>query len=374
MKMIEITSIRRHEGRVPIQTFGVEAAKAARAFHRTLPEYAPTPLVKLNRLAESLGVRGVLVKDERPRFGLNAFKALGGSYAMGGLVGPEPRTFVTATDGNHGRGVAWAARKLGQRAVVYLPRGTARERLENIRREGAEAEILDLVYDDVVRYARRQAEENGWVLVQDTAWEGYEDIPTRIMQGYATIGLELTEQLEGLRPTHVFLQAGVGSMAGAMAGFLADAYGEDRPRIVVVEPFRADCVFRTAAADDGALHACPGALDSIMAGLNCGEPCPIAWDVLSACGDFALRMDDCVAALGMRALAAPLPGDTPIVSGESGAAGFGAALALLTDDALRGEREALGLDEQSVVLCVSTEGDTDPVNYRDVVWRGKYGY
>ena len=372
MKSIEITPIRRCEGRVPTQTFGVEAARAAWAFHRTLPEYAPTPLVRLDQLAGYLGIRGVLVKDERPRFGLNAFKALGGSYAMGGLAGSEPRTFVTATDGNHGRGVAWAARRLGQRAVVYLPRGTARERLMNIRREGAEAEILDMVYDDVVRHARRQAEANGWVLVQDTAWEGYTDIPTRIMQGYTTMGIEILEQLDELRPTHVFLQAGVGSMAGAMAGFLADAFGAARPRIIVVEPFRADCIFRTAAADDGALHACPGALDSIMAGLNCGEPCSIAWDVLSACGDFALRMDDAVAALGMRALAAPLPGDAPIVSGESGAAGFGAILALLTEPALRDERNTLGLDARSVVLCISTEGDTDPKNYRDIVWRGKY--
>ncbi len=214
MKSIEITPIR--HGAVPcdISRFDASAAQAALAFHRTLPGYAPTPLRDLRGLAKALGVGGFLVKDESRRFGLNAFKALGGSYAVGALAKDAPQTFVTATDGNHGRGVAWAARVLGQRAVVYMPRGSARERLENIRAQGAEASVIDSPYDDVVRYARRQADANGWVLVQDTAWPGYTEIPTRIMQGYTTMGLEILDALGGRRPTHVFLQAGVGAMAG----------------------------------------------------------------------------------------------------------------------------------------------------------------
>ena len=373
MKTIEITRI--HRGGAPrdLSNYGAEAAEAARAFHRTLPGYAETPLRDLGELSKALGVGGFLVKDESFRFGLNAFKALGGSYAIGALLKDAPQTFVTATDGNHGRGVAWAARVLGQRAVVYMPRGSAQERLDNIRAQGAEASIIDMPYDDVVRYARRQAEANGWVLVQDTAWPGYTEIPTRIMQGYTTMGLEILEALGNRRPTHVFLQAGVGSMAGAMAAFFANAFGADRPTVTVVEPFTADCVFRTARADDGALHCCDGEkMHTIMAGLCCGEPCSLAWNALRDCADFALRMSDDVAATGMRVLGNPLPGDARVISGESGASAFGAAFELLTNPALEEERRRIGLGRDSVILAISTEGDTDRRNYRDIVWRGKY--
>lgn len=374
MKKLEITPIR--HGSVPAdpELFGRDVAEKVRAFHRTLPGYGATPLRSLENLAGLLGVRGIRVKDESFRFGLNAFKALGGSYAIHGLLKDTPRTFVTATDGNHGRGVAWAARVLGQRAVVYMPRGSALERLENIRAQGAEAEIIDMPYDDVVRYARRQAEEHGWVLTQDTAWPGYTEIPTRIMQGYTTLGLEILEELGDSVPTHVFLQAGVGSMAGAMAGFLAAVYGDRRPKVVTVEPFTADCIYRTAKADDGELHCCDGEqMHTIMAGLCCGEPCSVAWDYLRDHADFALRMADAVAATGMRVLGNPLPGDERIISGESGASAFAAAYALLADPELAEEKERLSLDGQSEILVISTEGDTDRQNYRDIVWGGKYG-
>lgn len=373
MNIIEITPI--HHGYPPCDSsgYGIEAARAARQFHRTLLGYEATALCELAGLAGALGVRGFFVKDESYRFGLNAFKALGGSYAIGALVKEAPQTFVTATDGNHGRGVAWAARVLGQRAVVYMPRGSAQERLDNILAQCAEASILDMPYDDTVRYARRQAEANGWTLVQDTAWPGYTDIPTRIMQGYTTMGLEILEALGDRRPTHIFLQAGVGSMAGAMAAFFANAYGGDRPKVIVVEPFTADCIYRTALADDGALHSCDGeSMRTIMAGLCCGEPCSIAWELLRDHADFALRMADSVAATGMRVLGNPMAGDARIVSGESGASGAGAAFALLTDPALGEARRRVGLDGDSVILAISTEGDTDRKNYRDIVWRGKY--
>lgn len=194
--------------------FSVEEAKKALAFHKKLAGYQPTPLCSLSALAEKLGVAGLYVKDESKRFGLNAFKGLGGSYALGRViadklgknideVGELPEgsfTFVTATDGNHGRGVAWAAKNLKQHAVVYMPKGSSKERLENIRRLGAEAEITDFNYDDTVRFAKAQAEKYGWTLVQDTAWEGYETIPSWIMQGYTTMGMEITEQLQGVIP------------------------------------------------------------------------------------------------------------------------------------------------------------------------------
>ncbi|MBR1895441.1 MAG: diaminopropionate ammonia-lyase, partial [Pyramidobacter sp.] len=262
-----------------VSAFSRTEAEAARAFHRSIPGYAPTPLADLPCLARELGVARVLVKDESFRFGLNAFKVLGGSWAiaraLAARLGLDPKemtyerltsdetrtrigeqTFVTATDGNHGRGVAWTAAKLKQRCIVYMPKGSSRERLENIRALGAEASITDVNYDGAVEMARETAERLGGTLVQDTSWPGYEDVPLWIMQGYTTLALEACEQLNGEIPTHVFLQAGVCSMAGAVAGFFASLWGnERRPAVTVVEPEAADCVFRTANAHDGTIHS-----------------------------------------------------------------------------------------------------------------------
>lgn len=373
-------------------------AQKARDFHASFPIYAPTPLTALPQLARVLGVGEVRVKDESFRFGLNAFKVLGGSYALGRYIAqrlgedlsalPASRilsqevrdklgevTFVTATDGNHGRGVAWTAHQLGQKAVVYMPKGSAPERLANIQAEGAQASITELNYDGAVRLANRQAQEKGWVMVQDTAWEGYTHIPLWIMQGYTTMGYEIVQELEAQGaqpPTHLFLQAGVGSMAGAMAGFFADYYGAQRPFITIVEPNKADCIFRTAQANDGKLRFVTGDMDTIMAGLACGEPCTIAWEVLRQCADAFLSCPDYAAADGMRILAAPRPGDPAIVSGESGASTLGCAANILLRDSLKDLKQALHLGENSRLLFISTEGDTDRDNYRKVVWGGKY--
>ncbi|SDN26786.1 diaminopropionate ammonia-lyase [Actinomyces ruminicola] len=351
-------------------------------------------MISLDHLAAHLGVSSPYVKDESSRFGLNAFKVLGGSYAMGRVLAqrlgqelselPYPvltssdtrealgtLTFVTATDGNHGRGVSWTANRLGHKSVVYMPRGSARERLENIRALGAEACITDLVYDDAVRLAAAHAQERGWILVQDTSWPGYEQIPGWIMEGYTTMGAEIMEQLGGVRPTHVFLQAGVGSMAGAMAAFLADCYGLERPLIAIVEPDGADCLYRTAAADDGRLHAVKEP-QTIMAGLCCGEPCGIGWEILRQHADAFLAVPDEVAATGMRILGNPLTGDRPIISGESGAASRGTVTELLRRDCYADLRRDLRLGADARVLCISTEGDTDRDNYRRVVWDGRY--
>ena len=374
---------------------GVEGAERALAFHRSIPGYSPTPLVRLERLAKELGLAELYVKDESYRFGLNAFKVLGVSYCIGRylcrrlgippeemdynrLTGPEakkqlgPVTFVTATDGNHGRGIAWTAARMGQESVVYLPRGTARERLEHISALGARVEVTPWSYDETVRYARTQAAENGWILVQDTDWEGYRQIPAWIMEGYTTMGREIVEQLAGARPTHIFLQAGVGSMAGAVAGFFADYYREERPVITVVEPERADCIFRTAQAADGILHRAEGPLDTMMAGLACGEPCGLAWEVLQQCAGMYTAVPEWVAAKGMRMLGNPLPGDPRVISGESGAVTAGLVTEVMERQELAPLCEELGLNEQSRVLCISTEGATDWENYRRVVWDGRY--
>ena len=387
---IEITPIVRRRASYDIGFLDEASARRVAAFHASFPMYAETPLAALPSLAKTLGVRGLYVKDESFRFGLNAFKALGGSYAAGQyiakrlgldiselpfarMVSEEIRarlgdvTFVTATDGNHGRGVAWTARQLRQGAVVYMPRGTKAERLENIRREGADASILDDTYDGCVRHAARMAAENGWVLTQDTDFKGYREIPRWIMEGYGTMALEAYRQIPE-PPTHIFLQAGVGSMAGAVAGFFANVLPvAARPIITVAEPETADCVFRTARAADGRLHAAGGDLETMMAGLACGEPCGLAWEVLESCADFALVCTDEVSARGMRLLARPTGGDPRVVSGESGAVTTGLAATLLTHrDAYPDIIDALGLDERSVILCFSTEGATDRENYRRV--------
>lgn len=372
----------------------LENAKRVQKFHASFPVYRKTPLTELKKTAEELGLGTVYIKDESYRFGLNAFKVLGGSYAIGNcLAGKLGRnidempyeelisektkkelgeiTFVTATDGNHGRGVAWTANRLHQKAVVYMPKGSAKERLDNILAEGAEASITDLNYDEAVRLANRQAEEKGWVMVQDTAWEGYEDIPEWIMQGYGTMGYEAYTQLPE-KPTHIFLQAGVGSMAGAVTGFFASVYGEDRPVITIVEPNKADCVFRTAEAADGKLHFVTGEMNTIMAGLACGEPCSIGWNVLRDYADNFISCPDYMAAQGMRILGSPVQGDPRVVSGESGAAAFGCVSEIMRDPKYADVRKKLGLNQDSRVLFFSTEGDTDQENYRSIVWDGAY--
>lgn len=377
-----------------LEKYTLEQAKAVREFHKSFPMYAPTPLAKLPQTAKTLGIGEIYVKDESHRFGLNAFKVLGGSYAIGNylarrlgkslaetgydvLTAPETKmqlgdiTFLTATDGNHGRGVAWTASTLGQKSVVHMPKGSAPERLQNIRAAGADADMIDGNYDDAVRLSRKEAQENGWVIVQDTSWEGYEEIPAWIMQGYCTMALEAYEQLPE-KPTHIFLQAGVGSMAATVAAFFAGVWGEDRPKVIIVEPNNADCFYRTAKADDGNLHSVTGEMKTIMAGLACGEPCSLAWEILKDCADHFIAFPDWAAAKGMRILGNPLGSDDRVISGESGASAFGCMAAILTEPSLEKIRKELGLDADSRVLFFSTEGATDRENYRKIVWDGNY--
>lgn len=367
-----------------------EAMQAVLEFHSGIAGYAQTPLVSLPNLAKQLGVGQIFVKDESARFGLNAFKALGGSYAIARylcdklnipvdgnsfnvLCSEEARaklgtvTFVTATDGNHGRGVAWAAKLLGHKAVVYLPEGSSQERLNNIRALGAEAEITKFNYDGAVRLAYAMSRKHGWVLVQDTAWSGYEEIPTWIMQGYTTMAQEITAQLNGITPTHLFLQAGVGSMAGAVLGYFAALWQNNLPATVICEPDKAACLYKTAAASDGTLHKVTGRMNSMMAGLCCGEPCTVSWDIINNFASAFIACSDDYAARGMRFLGMPQSGDARIVSGESGAVTAGVLAALMQDPELAQLRNELGLDENSRVLLISTEGATDKVNYLKVL-------
>ncbi|ADO49033.1 diaminopropionate ammonia-lyase [[Enterobacter] lignolyticus] len=372
--------------------FSRQQAQQARHFHQKIAGYQPTPLHALNDLARLFGVSKILVKDESQRFGLNAFKMLGGAYAIAQLLCEKYRldintfsfdaikttikekmTFATTTDGNHGRGVAWAAQQLGQNAVVYMPKGSAQERVDAILQLGAECIVTDMNYDDTVRFTMKTAQQNGWEVVQDTAWEGYTKIPTWIMQGYATLADEAVEQMASMgiaRPTHVFLQAGVGAMAGGVLGYLVDVYGARNLHSVIVEPELADCVYRSGVK--GQIVNVGGDMATIMAGLACGEPNPLGWEVLRNCATQFISCQDAVAALGMRVLGNPMGKDPRVISGESGAVGLGILAAVHFHPQRDALMHKLGLDKDAVVLVISTEGDTDVKHYREVVWEGKH--
>ncbi len=382
-----------------LAVMSLENVGKARKFHESFPQYSVTPLAQLKGMAEHLGLGSLFVKDESYRFGLNAFKVLGGSFAMAryiaGQLGKDvsevdynyltgdklkeefgQATFFTATDGNHGRGVAWAANRLGQKAVVLMPKGSVQSRFNNIAKEGAQVSIEEVNYDECVRRANAMAEktEHG-VMVQDTAWEGYEDIPAWIMQGYGTMASEAAQQLKEAgvdRPTHIFIQAGVGSLAGAVQGYFANLFHDCEPTVVVMEAQAADCLYQGAKAGDGDIRIVDGDLSTIMAGLACGEPNIISWDILKNHSAFFVSCPDWVSAKGMRMLGAPVKGDPQVVSGESGAVGMGLIATLMTEPEYAELKDAIGLDKNSRVLMFSTEGDTDPENYRKIVWGGAY--
>jgi diaminopropionate ammonia-lyase len=384
------------ESAAAASTFPDGVFAAARDFHRQIPGYQPSPLRGLSRLAEMLGLGGIWVKDESARLSLNSFKVLGGSFAIYRFIQRQlglndgeltfddlvseatrsrlgPITFATATDGNHGRGVAWAADKLKCRAVVYVHKGTSQARISAIAGYGADVRVVDGTYDDAVRQANADAELNGWHVISDTSWEGYQDVPRWVMQGYTTMLSEAQEQLAGQgisKPTHVFVQAGVGALAAATTGFYARRFGADRPTNVVVEPAEARCLLESARVGDGAPHIVEGDLDTIMAGLACGEPSPIAWDVLWDCVDAFVACPDYVAAKGMRVYGVPLAEDPFVVSGESGAVTLGALMFIAEYPEYAELKDYLGLGPSSQVLLINSEGNTDPDYFRRVVWEG----
>ena len=333
--------------------------------------YAPTSLHELAGLADKLGIKKLYYKDESERFSLGSFKALGGAYAVSVLTEtdrPEARniTVTCATDGNHGRSVAWGAHKAGIRCVVFLHEGVSQERAAAIRRWGAEVCWVSGNYDDSVRAAAEAARENGWIVVSDTSYQGYTDIPAVVMVGYSILIDEILEQIgRDIAFSHVFIQGGVGGLAASVAAYLWHLMGESRPEIIVVESDQCDCLLKSA--ENGRLTAVTGSLDTIIAGLACGEPSLVAWDVLQHAANAFISIPDEAAARTMRLLAFPVDGDPPIVAGESGAAGLAGLIAATNSADIR---KQLGLDSSSQVLVIGTEGATDPGLYREIVGVG----
>ncbi|AXC50213.1 diaminopropionate ammonia-lyase [Paracoccus suum] len=348
---------------------------------------APTPLVALPGLARKLGLASVHLKDEGQRLGLGSFKALGGAYAVmrvvqdeasrrlgraiepEGLMAPDVRavaasiTFACATDGNHGRSVAQGAQLLGARSVIFVHAGVSQARIDAIARLGAEVIRVDGHYDDSIAEATRVASANGWTILSDTSWPGYEEIPGLVMQGYTAIAREALAELPA-PPTHVFLQAGVGGFAAAIAGHLALVLGERRPHVTVVDPARAASLFASAQA--GRVVQVPAGEPTVMAMLECYEPSLVAFRVLErlANGFMTLEEEDAIAVV--RRLAEPEPGDPPVVAGESGGVGLAGAMAVLRDGELA---PRIGLGPQARLLVINTEGATDPALFTRIVGR-----
>lgn len=397
--MIDMFIKEKQQGKAAVLSeFTMEKAQQVKAYHSAFSHYQPTPLVDLKALAQEIGVGKVLVKDESKRFDLNAFKVLGGSFAIANAIAKElgfaiadvtletlkaPQykealsnmKFITATDGNHGRGIAWTARELGVEAEIYMPYGAVQRRIDHITALGAKVHKMDMTFDDTARYAFELSKKNGWIMVQDTTFDGYEEFPKWCMQGYLTMALEVYEAMEAAQvmPTHIFMQAGAGSLAGGIAAFFANAYGDKRPQFITVEASDCGCIKNTAMAADGKLHRVHGDLETIMAGLSVGEVCTVGWEILDKHADAHMTCADEISALGMRVLAAPCGDDARVISGESGSVGLGAVVEMMENDQYAKLRQALQLDDQAVILCFNTEGDTDPENYKKIVWEGAYG-
>ncbi len=455
MNKIFITPNKNRGGIVDTSDYSFAATEQIRRLHKSLKNYSVTPLIELKNFAREKNLAAVFVKDESKRFGLKAFKALGGVWAIYKVISRElglenptleeifqrrnelsEMTFITTTDGNHGKGVSWAAGLFGCKSFVYMPKGTVEIRAQAIRdawyvgnfdtrrkifgseefnRDNCSAafkaaagsatvEITDMNYDDCVKFTAQLAEKNRWHLIQDTSWSGYEEIPAQIMLGYSTLAYEVLEQMNHTCPTHIFLQAGVGSMAGAIAAVFAENFchvdemqtcergnnvrlyqhsiastvpsllkrpavfaenfSDNLPRITIVEPTEVACFYESFRIGDGKIHSATGNGQTMMAGLNCATPCSLAWKILRRYAADAATISDDVAAEGMRRLANPFGDDEKIISGESGCAGFALINAAADNPKLR---EALEIDERSKIFVINTEGDTDPDNYEKIL-------
>lgn len=380
----------------PAEPYGAERANLlsasalaqAQAVITAWPGYAVTPLCALPGLARTAGVASIHYKDEGSRFGLGSFKALGGAYAvvrllcreLGQRLGrpvshaelqsdPALRqacadiTVTCATDGNHGRSVAWGAQMLGCRCVIYIHATVSEGRKQAIARYDAQVVRTSGNYDEAVQQADHDAKTHGWFVISDTSYPGYMDVPRDVMQGYQLMVHEAVSALPQW-PTHVLVQAGVGGFAAAVCAYFWERHAEQRPVFVVVEPERADCLLQSARA--GEVVAVKGDLDTLMAGLACGEVSLLAWQVLASGANAFCTIPDAAAVDAMRLLASPQPGDATIVAGESAVAGLAALLLMAQDSAARA---ALGLTSDSRVLLFGSEGDTDPALYQQLVGR-----
>lgn len=351
-------------------TTNILAGAKSLEYHKTVPGYSPSPLIELPALAAEYGVKNIFIKDESFRFELNAFKGLGASYAIHKLLETDPKieTFCTATDGNHGRAVAWASVMNGRNARIFVPRDTTLSRIEAIESEGGIVEKFNGTYEETCEYARIMADGNGWVLVQDTAWEDYEEIPAHIMAGYFTHFKELEQDLHSLPESQVdivFLQSGVGSWPAAASWYYTNRYAGNKPKLVTVEPVEAAGLLASFKA--GKRISPSGNYRTFMAGLNCGIPSLTAWEILKDTVDASIAIEDKYTVAAMKKLYSNPVIEQKVISGESGAAGLAGFIAIMTDPELFELQKSLGINGNTRVLCYSTEGATDPGNFQKII-------
>jgi diaminopropionate ammonia-lyase len=342
-----------------------------RRFHRRLRCYAPTPLISLPKLAKSLGIKELLVKDESKRFRINTFKSLGASYAIAKVVSQhkkEKLIFCTATDGNHGRSVAWAARNLRQKSVIYVPDYTTEQRIKNIKKYGAEVIVVNGDYDLAVATANDESEKKGYILIQDNSWEGYTEIPMYITAGYKTMMMEMENSIhppEGPLVDFVFIQAGNGTWASSIVAYYRIRYPKKMPKLIIVEPSECDCIMESFR--QGKLTKTSKSQKTAMAGLRCGTPAQLAWEILKNGIDVFMSIPDAYGIKAMQDFYYPFKKDKQIFAGESGAAGLGGLIAMACDPALQGLKKEVGLNEESRVLVFVTEGVTDSEVFEDLI-------
>lgn len=351
--------------------FAVGSRAAVRAFHQGLPDYQPTPLIRRPDLAQSLGIAHVYVKYEGPRFGLGAFKGLGGSWALHQLLSTRPGSFTTvstASEGNHGRAVAWAARLMKVPCVIFLPARAAPERIDNIRREGATVVLVDGIYEDAVRRCDMESRAKGWQIISDVGYAGYLEIPPLVVEGYSTLYQEIDEQLavDGWSPPSVVL------IPGGVGGILhagVDHYRErvEPPAIIGVEPEAGDCLAESLASADGTATVSKGNRDTTMACLNCAEVSWPSWPSIRRGVDAIVAIEDTFAVEAVRRLARPIGGATAIEAGNSGAAATGGLIAIMTDPRGQALRARLGLGVETVALVLCTERAIDQAAFRRAV-------
>ena len=339
-------------------------------FHKSLDNYSKTNLFKLNNLSKKIGLESLYVKDESTRFNLNAFKGLGASYAIHQIITKNTNcsVFCTATDGNHGRALAWSAALNNKKSVVYVPKDTTIERIKAISKYGGEVIQLDLNYEETCEYAAKKSDLNNWTLVQDTSWENYEEIPALIMAGYLTHLKEMEDCIHGPQNPNidiVFLQCGVGSWPAACIWYYLNRYKEKKPKIVLVEPNESSGVLSSFKLNK---RVSPnGNFETIMAGLNCGIPSKSAWDIILNGCDASIVISDEYSKAAMNTFYKPLGNDPKIISGESGAAGLGGLMRCIEDPNFKELNKHLSLNSESRVLIFNTEGDTDKNSFKSII-------
>ncbi|MAU63520.1 MAG: diaminopropionate ammonia-lyase [Flavobacteriaceae bacterium] len=340
------------------------------SFHRTFKNYKKSPLYKLSALSNFLKISKLYVKDESNRFGLDSFKVLGGSYAVNQILKNKPKVsiFCTATDGNHGKGLAWSAKKYKKKCIVYVPKNTSKQRIKSISELGASVEQLEMNYEDTCKYAAKISFKMNWELVQDASWDNYELIPAYIMSGYLTHFIEMEENINKIKQPDldiVIIQCGVGSWAASCIWYYLSRYGKNKPKIVLVEPEESCGVYQSL--NENKRISPKGNLSTIMAGLNCGIPSKSAWEIIKRGCDGVIKITDAEVMSAMNLFYKPLSDDSKIISGESGAAGLAGLIKCIKDKKLKKIKDHIGLNKDSRVLIFNSEGKTDINSFSKIV-------